>query len=253
MTGQCLVNIKCTNLKSLVLRSCRRLQLATLESIADRLGGLKKFVLARTRSRIRDRIPLLLAKMPNLEYLTIRVTTPANETDEKNVSNVFYGAVSRLLDLKHLNSNFLAWDEHVERVTRRCEDLETLKLFCEHVTGRGLEAICRNIGTRLKNLQLLHSSVTNEDVVNCIRSCPNLTWLRVGGDLESVLRPAVEAREDMYPDAPENSLVLITEGCSTDLGDEEYDGEFDDLFSSSIDIRSDDDSAIDSEGALDYL
>ncbi|XP_061723725.1 uncharacterized protein LOC133529954 isoform X1 [Cydia pomonella] len=240
MTGRCLNSIKSTKLKSLVFRNCKYLGFEPLMSIADRLGGLTKFVLARSRRRMHDQIYLLLNKMPKLEYLTIQITDGAHLDEQELDSIAFYEVVSRLAHLKHLSSNFVVWEGYLEQVTQGCKELETLKLVCNGVTGDSLQAVYRNIGERLKCLYLFQSHLTADDYEECIYACPNLTRLSVSGDLKLVITRVGEARRQICPD---KRLQLVCEDC----GSEDWDtNEFADVLDFKVANNYDSDGVEDS-------
>lgn len=119
----------------------------------------------------------MLDKMTTLEWLEMHYYL-GNPCHLEN-----YEPLCRLSQLKHLSTDLSVSDDSVEAITWRCKKLQSLELCnCEYLTLQSLETICCNAGERLTEFGVYRFCYLRDDnVVECIRSCPKLTLLFVGG------------------------------------------------------------------------
>ncbi|XP_063544389.1 uncharacterized protein LOC134752649 [Cydia strobilella] len=206
VTGRFLNNLKSVNnMKSLALKHCRALRFPFLLSVADRLSNLMVLELwKRNRSKIeiRDKLHLLFEHMPNLRELDIEIYDMLRRADEERrytESNVFFESICRLKKLGRVNANFQVWDNHLEALVNSCKELMAVDLICNHITRRGLDALCRHVGPRLLELNLAESLLTDDDVAACVYACPKLLSLDLSDCplLVSAVRRIAVARRDM--------------------------------------------------------
>ncbi|XP_063622431.1 uncharacterized protein LOC134794552 [Cydia splendana] len=202
VTGKCLLNIKSAALKSLMFNKCRKLKMCNLLATASR-HNLTKLEFIDVPYNIYEDIHLILNKLPNLERVL----------DEVINCDHFFEAVCRLSKLKFLVVMYEATDTNLEDVTRCCKDLTILELGdCPTVSSRGMGAVIRNVGARITRLGIPKSEyLEDDDVIACVRECPNLMFLDLSGCLrlrEGMLRGADEARHLMRA---QRSLKLVVE------------------------------------------
>ncbi|XP_063534738.1 uncharacterized protein LOC134744753 [Cydia strobilella] len=193
VTGKCLLNIKSAALKSLMFNRCRKLKMCNLLATASS-HNLTKLELINVPYNIYENIHLILNKLPNLEDLCV--------LDEHMECDHFFEAVCRLSKLKFLVVMYEATDTNLEDVTRCCKDLIILQFGdCPTVSSRGMEAVTRNVGARITMLGIPKSEyLEDEDVIACVRECPNLMFLDMSGCLrlrQGMLSGAAEARRLM--------------------------------------------------------
>ncbi|XP_063371064.1 uncharacterized protein LOC134659330 [Cydia amplana] len=209
VTGRFLNNLKpVNNMKSLALKHCRALRFPFLLSVADRLSNLTVLELwKRNRSKIeiRDKLHLLFEKMPYLREIDIEIYDMLRRPDEerrRTESNVFFESICRLKKLGRVNANFQVWDNHLEALASSCKELMAVDLICNHITRRGLDALCRHVGPRLLELNLAESLLTDDDVAACVYACPKLLSLDLSDcpALEWAVRRIAQARRDMRRD-----------------------------------------------------
>ncbi|XP_063381776.1 uncharacterized protein LOC134668201 [Cydia fagiglandana] len=204
VTGKCLLNIKSEALKSLMFKQCRKLKMCNLLDTASR-HNLTKLELIDVPYNIYENIHLILNKLPNLEHLRV--------LDEVMDCDHFFEAVCRLSKLKFLVVMYEATDTNLEDMTRCCKDLTILELGdCSTVSSRGMEAVIRNVGARITRLGIPKSKyLEDDDVIACVRGCPNLMFLDLSGCLrlrEGMLIGADEARRRMRA---QRSLKVVVE------------------------------------------
>ncbi|XP_063366857.1 uncharacterized protein LOC134655337 [Cydia amplana] len=206
MTGECLDNIRLRDLKSLILSYCPEIKLSHLVSAADHFSKLTKLVLADPNTEIHDNANILVDKLPNLESLHY-VQRDVNQEFTNHYIGNFFKSVCSLGRLKHLYVHGFLNDYDLETITRCCKELHSLELEeCEDVTPAGLWSACQNAGARLTTLSLDGcSELTDDAIVACIRSCPNLTSLSVryiGGLTLKVVSRAEAARAEVHAPVP---------------------------------------------------
>lgn len=225
ITGECLISANLSNLKFLAFKMCLQLQARHIISFTNQLGELTKLELIDIPKNISKKIQLVLDKMPKLEWLEIN-------THRRRMNPCYlvkYEPLCRLSHLKYLNTNLKVTDESVEAITRCCKELQTLELGdCECLNSEGLEAICRNAGNRLTELGLqFFCYLEDDDVVNCVRSCPELTSLTIGGPCQ--ITPAMPARVSAARHEVSPGQQLCLDLSETNLSNPEGMEEFEDI------------------------
>ncbi|XP_061720589.1 uncharacterized protein LOC133527549 isoform X3 [Cydia pomonella] len=180
MTGECLNNMRLSNIKSLILDYCPELKLRHLVSAVDHFNKLTKLVLADPTTEIHDNANILVDKLPNLEYLHYVQRDEDLDFAYHSIGH-FFKSVCGLGRLKHLYVHGFINDYDLDTITRCCKELHSLELEeCVDVTPNGLWSACQNAGERLTTLSLDGcDELTDDAIVACIRSCPNLTSLSV--------------------------------------------------------------------------
>ncbi|XP_061726253.1 uncharacterized protein LOC133531873 isoform X1 [Cydia pomonella] len=185
VTGKFLNNLKTDKMKRLILRDCRALKFSFLLSSADHLKNLTSFVLwkeNRSKIEIRNKLHLLLDKMPNLGEIGFSVVDLFTMYDDQHYleeSNVFFESVCRLKKLHRFNANFEVWDHHLEALAMNCKELLAVRLLFNQITRVGLDALCRYLGPQLYELNLSDSTFDDDDIVACVYACPKLVWLDI--------------------------------------------------------------------------
>ncbi|XP_048001911.1 F-box/LRR-repeat protein 4-like [Leguminivora glycinivorella] len=208
VTGRFLANMPHDKMSRLVLRDCRALKFSNLVTNVDHLKKLTTLVLwkkNRSKIEIRNKLHLLLDKMPNLGEIGFNIDDMLSSNDEQDCleeSNVFFEAVCRLKKLHRFNANFEVWDRHLEALAKSCKDLLAVRLQCTEITRAGLDALCRHTGPQLYELDLSESSLVDDDIVACIRACPKLVWLDISYCQlsERAVQRVAAARRDMRAD-----------------------------------------------------
>ncbi|XP_061720588.1 uncharacterized protein LOC133527549 isoform X2 [Cydia pomonella] len=179
MTGECLNNMRLSNIKSLILDYCPELKLRHLVSAVDHFNKLTKLVLADPTTEIHDNANILVDKLPNLEYLHYVQRDEDLDFAYHSIGH-FFKSVCGLGRLKHLYVHGFINDYDLDTITRCCKELHSLELEECDVTPNGLWSACQNAGERLTTLSLDGcDELTDDAIVACIRSCPNLTSLSV--------------------------------------------------------------------------
>ncbi|XP_061708093.1 uncharacterized protein LOC133518425 [Cydia pomonella] len=154
--GLCFDSLNLSNLKSLTVECSESLEPVSLLSIM-----------------ISDReMQSVLCNMPKLECLELNGGYMHGNVSEH---------LSRLARLKHLSVTYQLQYQHVEVITRCCQELRSLELLdCQCL--QGVDAICRHAGARLAALRLdQFSAARDDDVVRLVRGCPRLQSLTIGG------------------------------------------------------------------------
>ncbi|XP_063625568.1 uncharacterized protein LOC134797272 [Cydia splendana] len=214
VTGQCLTNIDPRNLKSLTLDSCRSLQHHHLEIACRRFNELTKLELNELHRELYEHIPLLLDNLPKLEHLSI-----IDEFDFAFVEfDNYYESICKLGNLKDLRLHVQnITNEDLEKVTRCCKELRSLdvKVYSfSDLDAQCLTRICLNAGARLTTLAFTNcDTLTDEDLLNCIRTCPNLTLLDISACClltPKLLGLAAAARREMRVHNPLRIFVSDT-------------------------------------------
>ncbi|XP_063536804.1 uncharacterized protein LOC134746364 [Cydia strobilella] len=201
VTGQCLTNIEPRKLKSLTLDSCRSLQYHHLEIACHSFNELTRLELNDLPIQLYKHIPLLLENLLKLEVLSIiEFEFDFLENDKK-----YYSSICKLSSLKNLRLHSQnITNEDLETVTRCCKELRSLdvKVYSfSDLDARCLTTICLNAGARLTTLGFTNcNNLTDEDLIHCIRTCPNLTLLDVSACClltPNLLGQAAAARREM--------------------------------------------------------
>ncbi|XP_063544793.1 uncharacterized protein LOC134752945 [Cydia strobilella] len=205
VTGKFLNNLKTDKMHRLILRECRALKFSFLLTCADRLKNLTTLVLwkkNRSKIEIRNKLHLLLDKMPNLGQISFSVVDMFTRYDDQHYleeSNVFFESVCQLKNLHRFNANFEVWDHHLEALAINCKELRAVRLSCDQITRVGLDALCRHLGPQLYELNLSGSALIDDDIVACVYACPKLVWLDISFSQQSdrIIQRIATARRNM--------------------------------------------------------
>ncbi|XP_048002146.1 uncharacterized protein LOC125238760 isoform X2 [Leguminivora glycinivorella] len=152
VTGRFLRRLRTPQLERLVLTSCRAFKFSFLLESADRLTNLTSLVLRKrnhNKIEIRDKLHLLVDKMPNLESLIVSVEDVCARADAARLraeSDELMAALCRRQRLYHLDANFDAWDQHLQALATSCEMLGVLRLRRSLAGHRRLRGVGRRGG-----------------------------------------------------------------------------------------------------------
>ncbi|XP_047987191.1 uncharacterized protein LOC125227039 [Leguminivora glycinivorella] len=195
VTGECLDSANLSNIKSLTFKACHKLLASHILTSVN----LTKLELLTVPREILTEIQLVLDKMPKLEWLEMHIYQ-GNHCHLEH-----YNPLCSLTQLKHLSTDLSVSDDAVEAITRCCKELRTLELCnCELLSLQSLRTICRNAGERLTEFAVYHyHQLLDDNVVDCVRRCPKLTLLCIGGmcGITPTLPEHVsDAKQDVSPE-----------------------------------------------------